>query len=297
MKIAMAWHYENGDTGFWSTPLSFANGFKAFNHSIDYYGFIPANCDLSNLIDTADSYDLIFICLAGPSPSFDNELIRLKSKTNTPVFMEFGDDIPTSNFFMTRKMFVDHIATPDLRCCKKYLDEGLSAHWCPNFCDPSVFYKKDVDRQNICVTTCGHDRPLLKEFTDIFGDRFVSKRVLPQDNADFYNSGTFTYQYARWNEITRRIFEAGGCGNAIITNRLSEDSGIYELFPEDECVAYFSTPQEAYEKMARLYEDDEYRNKLSSNIYKTIIEKHLAKHRAKKILEAYDGKLHNPTNI
>ena len=49
--------------------------------------------------------------------------------------------------------------------------------------------------------------------------------------------------------------------------------------------------------MARLYEDDEYRNKLSSNIYKTIIEKHLAKHRAKKILDAYDGKLHNPTNI
>lgn len=289
MKIAMAWHYENDDPGIWSTPLSFAYAFEDLSHSVDYYGFIPTHCDLSKLIDVSNNYDLIFICLAGPSPSFDNELIRLKEKTNTPIYMEFGDDIPTSNFFQVRKHYVDGIFTLDKRCHNRYKAEGLPSNWMPVFCDPRIFYKQDqAKRDNICVTTCGHDRPLLREFTNLFGDKFITKRVKPEDNSDFFNSGTFTYQFARYDELTRRIMEAGGCGNAIITNRIDADTGIYDLFPEDECIAYFSSAQEAHEKMIRLYQDDEYRNKLANNLYKEITEKHLSKHRVKQILDFYN---------
>jgi len=298
MNIAFSWDRASGcDRNNWNSCSCIAYEFERLGHTFDYYPFDPDNTNFDKLITNAHKYDFLYMGVAGPHQSFDNELQKLRSKTSTKVMMEFGDDIPTSNFFIFRKTLTDHIITPDLRCCKKYLDEGFSAHWHPNFCDPNIYYKINQDRKNICVTTCGHNRPLLKEFSEMFGEKFIAKHVSPQDSANFYNSGTFTYQYARWNELTRRIFEAGGCGNAVITNRLSEDSGIYDLFPEDECVAYFSTPKEAYEKMIKLYEDDDYRNYLANNLYKTVIEKHLVQHRVQKILEAYNEKLHNPTDI
>ena len=40
--------------------------------------------------------------------------------------------------------------------------------------------------------------------------------------------------------------------------------------------------------MIRLYQDDEYRNKLANNLYKEITEKHLSKHRVKQILDFYN---------
>ena len=284
----MAWHYEGNDPGEWSTPLSFANGFKQAGHDVDYFGFNPKVCDLSLLISQANLYDLIFICLAGPSDTFDSELIRLKNNTTTKIFMEFGDDIPSSNFFRIRKHYVDGIFTLDKRCHNQYLSEGLPSHWMPVFCDDRIFYKKDnPNRKNICVTTC-LNRPLLNEFKNIFQDRFIYQNVWQNDNTDFYNSGTFTYQYARYGELTRRIMEAGGCGNAIITNRIDSKTGIYDLFPEDECIAYFSTEEEAYRQMHKLYDDDEYRNTLADNLYTKIRKNHLIFHRIQQILKVYN---------
>jgi hypothetical protein len=288
MKIAMSWYFDPLEKQEWSTPLGLHNSFKSSGCSIDKYHFHPQRCDLSELRSKADDYDLIFFCMAGPSESFDNELKLLKASTKTKIFMEFGDDIPQhitgSNFFKTRKYYVDGIFTLDLRCHNSYLEEGLPSHWMPVWCDDSIFYKQDVARDNVCVTTCLGQRPLLDEFKNRFGDKFKHKKVFGDNNSNFYNSGTFTYQFARYDELTRRIFEAGGCGNAVITNRISKDTGIYNLFIEDEDICYFSTADEAYEKMIKLYGDDEYRNKLSTNIYNKILNNHLVGHRAKQVL-------------
>lgn len=288
MNIAIAYHFDENKPDSWSTPSGVVRCFEKKGHTVKQYGLDPKKCNMEGLIRDANNYDFIMFFWCGPSTSFDNQLEILRSKTKTKIFLELGDEPQTKLDNTIRIKFVDSFFTPDLRCHKQYISAGYPSVWLTHWCDDAIFYKKEnSNRKNICVTSCIGYRPLISEFAKIFGDLFVNKHVWGYDNTDYYNSGTFTYQFARFDEITRRIFEAGGCGNAIITNRLSAETGIYDLFVEDEDICYFSTPQEAYEKMVRLYEDHDYRNKLATNIHKKITEKHLVGNRVDLIIQTY----------
>jgi hypothetical protein len=289
MNIAIAYHFDENKPDLWNTPLGIVNSFQKKGHTVKQYGLDPKNCIMDKLISEANNYDFIFICWCGPSPSFDEQLKKLKSSTKTKLFLELGDEPQTYQDNQERIKHVDAFFTPDLRCHNEYISRGLPSNWMTHWCDDMIFYRKEnSNRKNICVTSCIGYRPLIGEFSDIFKDKFVNKQVWNFDNTDYFNSGTFTYQYARFDEITRRIFESGGCGNAIITNRISSETGIYDLFVEDEDICYFSTAQEAYDKMIRMYEDDDYRNKLANNIHKKITEKHLVGHRVDQIIGVYN---------
>jgi spore maturation protein CgeB len=288
MKIALAYHFNEEKPDPWNTPIGIGKSFEKKGHIVNHYSLDPKECNISKLLIEADKHDIIFFCWCGPSKSFDEQLEILKTKTKTKIFLELGDEPQTKNDNRERIKYVDAFFTPDLRCHKEYISRGLPSHWMTHWCDDSVFYKKEnTNRKNICVTSCIGYRPLINEFTQIFKDKFVNKNVWGYDNTDYFNSGTFTYQFARFDEITRRIFESGGCGNAIITNRISPETGIYDLFIEDEDICYFSTVQEAYEKMLRLYQDHEYRNKLATNIHKKIVENHLVGNRVDQILKVF----------
>jgi len=289
MNIALAYDFNPLNPDKWNTPIGIGKSFEKKGHNIKHYALNPKACDFSELFANADSHDLIFFCWAGPSPSFDQQLKLLKSKTKTKIFIELGDDEPFGRRNVENRInHVDAMFTPDLRCHTDYVNMNLPSNWMTQWCDDSVFYKKEnANRQNICVTSCLGYRPLIQEFSNIFKDKFVNKHVWNFDNTDYYNSGTFTYQFARFDEITRRIFESGGCGNAIITNRISAETGIYDLFVEDEDICYFSTGQEAYEKMLRLYNDHDYRNHLATNIYNKITKYHLVGNRVDQILNIY----------
>ena len=290
MNIALVYDFNPQKPDKWNTPIGIGNSFEKKGHAVKHYALNSKACDFSKLHTNADNHDLIFFCWCGPSPSFDLGLKNLREKTNTKLFLELGDEPQTYPDNQERIKYVDAFFTPDLRCHKEYISRGLSSQWMTHWCDDIIFYKKEnPNRQNICVTSCIGYRPLIEEFSNIFKDKFVNKQVWNFDNTDYFNSGTFTYQYARFDEITRRIFEAGGCGNAIITNRISSETGIYDLFVEDEDICYFSTEQEAYEKMIKLYEDDDYRNKLANNIYKKITQHHLVGHRVDQIIEIYNS--------
>jgi len=290
MNIALVYDFNPEKPDKWSTPIGVGKSFEKKGHTVKHYSLNPKACDFSELFANADTHDLIFFCWAGPSPSFDQQLKLLKSKTKTKIFIELGDDEPFGRRNVESRIHhVDAMFTPDLRCHTDYVNMNLPSTWLPVWCDDEIFFKKEnPNRRNICVTSCIGERPLLNEFSNIFKDKFVNKHIWGYDNTDYYNSGTFTYQFARYNEITRRIFESGGCGNAIITNRISPETGIYDLFIEDEDICYFSTAQEAYDKMIRMYEDDDYRNKLANNLHKKITEKHLVGHRVDQIIGVYN---------
>lgn len=289
MNIALVYDFNPHKPDKWNTPIGIGKSFEKKGHDVTHYALNPKACDFSELHANADKHDLIFFCWCGPSLSFDVGLKLLREKTKTKLFLELGDEPQTYQDNQERILHVDAFFTPDLRCHTDYVSRGLPSHWMTHWCDDMIFYKKEnPNRKNICTTSCIGYRPLIEEFSNIFKDKFVNKQVWNFDNTDHFNSGTFTYQFARFDEITRRIFEAGGCGNAIITNRISTETGIYELFVEDEDICYFSTPHEAYEKMIRLYEDHDYRNKLANNIYKKITEHHLVGHRVDQIINVLE---------
>lgn len=285
----MVWNYDEEKPDPWSTPLGLKKAFEKKGHIVIPFSIRPQNSNFLHLLEQAHIFDFIFICWCGPSESFDTGLEQLKKETKTKIFLELGDEPQTYNDNKKRILHVDEFFTPDLRCHKHYLERGLPSNWMTHWCDDEIFYKKfNVNKQNICVTTCKGYRPMLNELKIIYGDRFLNQEILDYDNTDYYNSGSITYQYARFDEITRRIFEAGGCGNAIITNRISAETGIYELFKDDEDIAYFSTVDECLYKMYKLFNDEEYRLKLSTNLYNKIIENHLIGNRIDQIIDVYN---------
>mgnify|MGYP000906833202 CR=1 FL=1 len=286
MKIGMSWHYDETTPDIWSTPLGFSKCLVKNGHEVFNFGYNPQNCDFTKLIDASKNFDLILLFTAGPSDSLDKEIFRLKQNVKIPIFLEAGDDLPNSPYHHNRIKNVDAIFTPDLRCHINYLKNKLNSHWMPSWCDTEIFYDNLKPRENKCITTCG-ERQHAKILQDIFGNKFINKRVWNYENTNFFNSGTIVYQYARYDEITRRIFEAGGCRCAIITNRISASTGIYNLFVEDQDICYFSNEQELLIKMQKLFNDEEYRIKLSNNIYNKIQKYHLIDHRVEKILKVY----------
>jgi len=288
MNIALAYHFNENNPDKWNTPIGIAKAFEKKGHIVNYYALDPKTCNFNKLLTDADTHDLILFCWCGPSASFDEQLQILKSKTKTKIFLELGDEPQTYRDNQIRINYVDAFFTPDLRCHKHYLERNLPSNWITHWCDDEVFYvKPEMQKQNICVTSCLGGRPLIPELTRMFGDKFVNKHVWGYDNTDYYNSGSFTYQFARYDEITRRIFEAGGCGNAVITNRISPETGIYDLFKDDEDIAYFSTPEECFYKMNKLYNDHDYRNKLATNLYNKIQANHLVGNRVDQIIKIY----------
>lgn len=287
MKIALSYYYDVDNPHIWCTPSGLGKAFEKAGHTITPYSFDPTNCNLSKLINDADQYDMIFFCVAGPSSTFDSQLRLLKSKTKTKILMELGDDVIWSKYHHDRVNYIDHGFTPDLRCANYYKSINLPVSWMPCWCDDYIFRKIDCERQNICVTTCGN-RACVNSLQNVFKDRFINKRVFYHENTTFFNSGTISFQYARYDEITRRLFEAGGCGLAILTNRISKESGIYDLFIEDEDICYYSDELDCVRKMKKLLDDDSYRNKLAENMYNKITANHLVGNRVQQIIKTFN---------
>jgi spore maturation protein CgeB len=75
----------------------------------------------------------------------------------------------------------------------------------------------------------------------------------------------------------------------VLTNRISPESGIYELFTEDEDMAFYSDEEECLTKMNRLLNDNEYRNKLSSNLYNKITTKHMVSNRVDEVIKIHQS--------
>jgi len=233
MNIAIAYHYDPSKEETWGTPQGIERGLK-LNNKVDKYLLDPKRCNFDALIDNSKKYDLILFFYAGPSDSFDLELSRLRNNTKTKLFLELGDEPQTFHHNQRRINFVDAVFTPDLRCHNIYKSKGYESYWMTHWCDESIFYfNKEVARENNCITTCGDRPPYTNILPKFLNKRFINKKVDNTENNAFYNSGTVIFQYARWDEITRRIFEGGGCKNAVITNRISKETGIYDLFKED----------------------------------------------------------------
>jgi hypothetical protein len=292
MNIALCYDFGNPlKPHKWSTPIGLGKAFEKKGNNVTHYSLDPKNCDFTTLLRESNNYDLIFFCWCGPSQSFDVGLQILKLNTKAKIFIELGDDEPLGyRNVQHRIQYVDAMFTPDLRCHRNYLAMNLPSTWLPVWCDDEIFYyKPEVARTNRCVTSVG-DRPFVHELQTKYGELFLNIKVWEYDNTNYLNSGTIGYQYARYNEITRRLFEMGGCKLAILTNRISPETGIYDLFTDDEDIAYFSTEEECLYKMDKLINDDEYRNKLATNMHNKVISKHLIGHRVDEILKVFKEK-------
>lgn len=78
--------------------------------------------------------------------------------------------------------------------------------------------------------------------------------------------------------------EAGGCKLAVVTNKISQETGIYSLFKDGVDIMYYETQEDAARKIKLLLEDDFLRNALAENIYDKINKHHRASTRCQQII-------------
>ena len=105
------------------------------------------------------------------------------------------------------------------------------------------------------------------------GDSFYLKNNLKDiENGDLYRNGKIVFQKARWGEVTRRIFEGMSCKKMVITDRISESKQLDKIFKEDHEIVFYSTKEEALEKINYYLNNDSEREKIVENGYNKVME-------------------------
>ena len=271
---------------YWSTPKGIKIAFDKLGNETIVFGYDPNNCDFGDLISRENEYDFLVVFSCGPHPTLDRELKRLKERISKKIILELGDEPQTKWMNSERVYHADAVFTPDLNCHLEYKSKGIESYWLTHWGDEFIFeYDESIPRENRCITTCG-DRGL-KELNNRFGSLFINKRILVEENKYFYNSGTICIQKSRFDEITRRIFEAGGCKLAVITDHISKSTGIYDLFIHGEDILYYNTIDDAIEYIDILLKDDDLRNRLANNLFDKVNRLHRAESRCVQIISIY----------
>jgi len=286
MKIAMLWSGKDEDPeDFWNIPVGLKFGFQKLGHEVHVYKFDPENCNLEKLYPSANYFDFIWLGWPWKSTSLDVAIKKLKEVSDTKLIIDLADEPQTFGQQRERIKYAYAGYTPDLRCYQKYVSMGYNVHWLTHWGDEYLFnHTPDISRDNKCVTTCGQ-RYGTAYLESMLGDKFINKRIPPQENNAFFNSGTIAYQFANNDEITRRIMEAGGCKLAVVTNRISKETGIYDLFKDGVDIMYYENQEDALKKIKLLLEDDFLRNALAENIYNKINNHHRVSIRCQQIID------------
>lgn len=273
----------------WSTPFGLKIGWEKLGHMVDAYQMNPASCNLSELEKNIKRYDFVWVGWPWISESLDDEIKRLKEKYSAKIILHLDDEPQTYGQGHKRLLYCYGAHTPDLRCYRMYRSQSKNVHWINHWGDEHMFYyNPEINRQNICITTCGHKQST-EYLRSALGNKFIQERIPTDQNNLFYNKGTVCFQFARFDEITRRIMEAGGCKLAVVTNRISEDTGIYNLFKDGVDVMYYDSVESAQKKINMLLEDDYLRNSLAENLYNKVNSKYRTAIACEQIINIANG--------
>ncbi len=240
-RILAAYHKVNDD---WSTPRGFFQkfidrGFEVIDLSWTEYE--PLH--LSNKIDKInkkDSTDVLIIFSSGLNINLDIDIINIrKNYKNIIIVTELGDE-PQTVYDNGVKAVFSHLSfTPDKECYSFWKSLGLNCIWLTHWADDSIFYDQNKNKKTQIKTTAV-GRKYTKLLSIIFKNKFIARHVWGAENTNFYNTALITFQYARWGEITRRIFEAGATGSCVVTNRLDKAKGLNDIFEENKSIIYYS---------------------------------------------------------
>jgi spore maturation protein CgeB len=95
-------------------------------------------------------------------------------------------------------------------------------------------------------------------------------------------------QNSRWGEITRRIFEGMACGKLVLTDNLSPEKGLRDIFIDGEDIVYYDDMFDCIEKMNYYNENEEERERIAYNGMAKVIANHTQIQRVDKLIEKFE---------
>jgi hypothetical protein len=294
MKWAVVYHKPSTSLDAWSTPEGFINALEQHGTEIIRLSFKdPSAVDLPNPHDLISAtIDAVLIFYAGKSESLEQWLLQLRlaieaSAARTSIISELGDEPQTRHLNALRVQLSDLSFTPDAECCEFWNSLGANCHWLTHWADSEYFYlDRSIIRKRIVVTTMGQRKYSLF-LRLLLGKFFQNRNCANQENTWLYNSGLIAFQYARWGEITRRIFEAGACGCCVFTNQLSQSKRLDRIFRDKETIIYYRNAVDLILQLVFYLTIGSARaRRIGDNAARLIEEDHSTSARAQQLIEA-----------
>ena len=287
MKITFIYDYKNGEQ--WSTPLALLNEFKERGWETQIIK--TNNADLKNWVDSKPQTDIVLFMDWG---RFDSQYLN---KDLVPAFwiQESGDDPQNFERNSPKANRFHFTITPDKQCAEAYIKMGINSEWINHFADTAVQFPMNSESKYVAVTTRGIGNSTFLDYLTEWAEGSVGNRngLNAQQHTEFLNSGLMVIQNSRWKEITRRIFEGMACGKLVITDRLSNETGLSEMFIDGEDIIYYDEMFDCIEKMNYYNENEEERERIAHNGMMKVLHNYTQIQVVDKLIAAYEKNRHN----
>ena len=288
-KITFIYAYETEE---WSTPMALAREFESRGWEIEFVS-IGSNGtgqyhdrDLQLWIQQAIPTDIVLFLDFG---RFDSVWLDKKWTRDQFWIQESGDDPQNFDRNFPKSYKFDMTLSPDMDSVDEYLDRGVNAHWWTHFADTRVQYPLKSMHEYVAVTTRGEGgSEFLDQMTSHGAGSVGNKNGLnANDHTVFLNKGLMVLQNSRFGEITRRIFEGMACGKMVLTDRLSENKKLHELFEDGKDIVYYDNMVDCINKMNYYVDNPKERDEIAVNGYNTVLTNHTQVERVDFILQKW----------
>lgn len=288
MKIALLSNYsldeylKYGKEKFWSTPKGIYDAFVMDERIEEIRWYPTPSSDPSFGFNELKKYydsnefipDIIFWMSCGFFPTLD-ELFDKKNFPKSKLVVDCGDEPQTMHYNQKRTKNADLILTPDVECYLQYKSLGYNVIFTSHWTDLNIFYPSFTSYEPFDVVTSmyGERGEVVNYLQEKLGSSFYLKNNLKDiENADLYRNGKIVFQKARYGEVTRRIFEGMSCKKLVITDRLNPNKQLEDMFVEDEEIVFYSSKEEALEKIRFYLNNNKERNRIAENGYKKVVD-------------------------
>ena len=280
------YHYPKEEK--WSLPKGFSNSLSSKGLNIID---LPFKNEADILIPNKkfikkNNVEVLLIFYAGYSSKLNSEIIKFKKSCPEVIIInELGDEPQTKCLNYVRASLSDISLTPDLDCQIYWQKRGFNCKWFTHWADTKIFFKKNYGKRSVFLSSTVGRRKYTIFLRLILGSLFKNKYVQDFDNTDFFNASQNVFQYARWDEITRRIFEASACGCCVITNKISSSKNLESIFTHNESIIFYKNRISLIIEIIKLLKNPKKSRRIGSTAAFIVENYHTDKVRADQLIE------------
>ena len=215
--------------------------------------------------------------------NLSHQLKKLKEAEYINITKTFERNYPKANRF-------HYTITPDKQSAIEYRNRGINAEWINHFADTKVQFPMNLEPKYVAVTTRGIGNSEFLDYLTHWAEGAVGNRngLGPKEHTEFLNSGMMVIQNSRWKEITRRIFEGMACGKMVLTDNLSPETGLRDMFIDGEDIVYYDDMFDCIEKMNYYNENEEERERIAHNGMMKVLHNYTQIQVVDKLIAAYE---------
>ena len=285
MKITFIYDYKDGEE--WSTPLALLNEFKERGWETDIVSIADGDGLLKQFVEGPKEPTIIMFLDWG---RFDSPYLNKDLKPNSFWIQESGDDPQNFERNSPKADRFHYTITPDKRCADEYIKKGINAEWINHFADTKVQFPMNLEPKHVAVTTRGIGNSSFLDYLTHWAEGAVGNRngLGAKEHTEFLNTGLMVIQNSRWKEITRRIFEGMACGKMVLTDNLSPETGLRDMFIDGEDIVYYDDMFDCIEKMNYYNENEEERERIAHNGMMKVLHNYTQIQVVDKLIAAYE---------